>query len=309
MEISTTVFKSIYDNKTHRRINFPTFSDFEKFLYSLSKEQKKGKQDAQLISPATYKADTTRANKNVLDWGGWCAIDVDDHEFKGDLKDELLNHYGKYRFVCYSTASSKPDLPKFRMVFPTRKRVGGDNIKHFWFALNTEFNSIGDKQTKDLSRMYYIPGTYAGAFNFIFSNDGDYIDPDDLMNKHAYAEKKSSNSFLDRLPEELQKQIIEYKKTQLDNTTVHWTGYRDCPFFPRQLENEYKLISSTGWYHKMYQIMVALAGNAIKKEYPITADEIAVLCREFDADTGNWYANRPMQTEADRALEYVYKNM
>ena len=59
----------------------------------------------------------------------------------------------------------------------------------------------------------------------------------------------------------------------------------------------------------MYQIMVALAGNAIKKEYPITADEIAVLCREFDADTGNWYANRPMQTEADRALEYVYKNM
>ena len=123
MDISTTVFKSIYDNKTHRRINFPTFSDFEKFLYSLSKEQKKGKQDAQLISPATYKADTTRANKNVLDWGGWCAIDVDDHEFKGDLKDELLNHYGKYRFVCYSTASSKPDLPKFRMVFPTRKRV------------------------------------------------------------------------------------------------------------------------------------------------------------------------------------------
>ena len=308
MEISTTVFKSIYDNKTHRRINFPTFSDFEKFLYSLSKEQKKGKQDAQLISPATYKADTTRANKNVLDWGGWCAIDVDDHEFKGDLKDELLNHYGKYRFVCYSTASSKPDLPKFRMVFPTRKRVGGDNIKHFWFALNTELNSIGDKQTKDLSRMYYIPGTYAGAFNFIFSNDGDYIDPDDLMNKHAYAEKKSSNSFLDRLPEELQKQIIEYKKTQLDNTTVHWTGYRDCPFFPRRLESEYKTISNTGWYHKMYQIMVALASNALKNKYPITAQEIAQLCRELDIETGNWYENRPLEVEADRALEYAYRN-
>ena len=308
MEISTTVFKSIYDNKTHRRINFPTFSDFEKFLYSLSKEQKKGKQDAQLISPATYKADTTRANKNVLDWGGWCAIDVDDHEFKGDLKDELLNHYGKYRFVCYSTASSKPDLPKFRMVFPTRKRVGGDNIKHFWFALNTEFNSIGDKQTKDLSRMYYIPGTYASAFNFIFSNDGDYIDPDDLMNKHAYAEKKSSNSFLDRLPEELQKQIIEYKKTQLDNTTVHWTGYRDCPFFPRRLESEYKTISNTGWYHKMYQIMVALASNALKNKYPITAQEIAQLCRELDIETGNWYENRPLEVEADRALEYAYRN-
>ena len=194
------------------------------------------------------------------------------------------------------------------MVFPTRKRVGGDNIKHFWFALNTEFNSIGDKQTKDLSRMYYIPGTYAGAFNFIFSNDGDYIDPDDLMNKHAYAEKKSSNSFLDRLPEELQKQIIEYKKTQLDNTTVHWTGYRDCPFFPRRLESEYKTISNTGWYHKMYQIMVALASNALKNKYPITAQEIAQLCRELDIETGNWYENRPLEVEADRALEYAYRN-
>jgi hypothetical protein len=59
----------------------------------------------------------------------------------------------------------------------------------------------------------------------------------------------------------------------------------------------------------MYQIMVALAGNAVKNQYPITSDEISVLCRELDMDTGNWYENRPMQKEADRALEYVYKNM
>jgi|TARA_B100000085_G_scaffold72606_1_gene65043 hypothetical protein len=157
--------------------------------------------------------------------------------------------------------------------------------------------------------MYYIPGTYAGAFNFIFSNTGDYIDPDDLMNKHAFIEKKASNSFLDRLPEELQKQIVEYKKAKLDNTSVHWTGYRDCPFFPRRLESEYKTISNTGWYHKMYQIMVALAATALKNRYPITAQEIAVLCRELDIETGNWYENRPLEVEADRALEYAYRNV
>ena len=54
--------------------------------------------------------------------------------------------------------------------------------------------------------------------------------------------------------------------------------------------------------------MVAVAGNAISKKYPITADEISQLCRQFDLDTGNWYKNRPMDKEADRALEYVYKN-
>ena len=79
--ISTTVFKSVYDNKTHRRMDFLSFDEFEKFLYDLSKIEKKGKKDAQLISPATYEVSTTRANKNVVDWGGWCAIDVDDHEF------------------------------------------------------------------------------------------------------------------------------------------------------------------------------------------------------------------------------------
>ena len=54
--------------------------------------------------------------------------------------------------------------------------------------------------------------------------------------------------------------------------------------------------------------MVALAGNAVRNKYPITSAEISQLCRELDLDTGNWYANRPMDKEADRALEYVYKN-
>ena len=55
--------------------------------------------------------------------------------------------------------------------------------------------------------------------------------------------------------------------------------------------------------------MIAIAGTAVDKKYPITADEIAVMCRELDQETGNWYENRPLTKEADRALEYVYKNM
>ena len=58
----------------------------------------------------------------------------------------------------------------------------------------------------------------------------------------------------------------------------------------------------------MYQIMVALAGNAIKAKYPITSKEIAWMCRELDMDTGNWYDKRPLNKEADRALDYVMRN-
>lgn len=309
METSLTLFKNIYDNKTAKTMDFGSFELFEEFLYELSKKPYASKADAVLISPARYNKESTRANVNVMHWDGWCAIDVDDHKFEGNLKDELANLYGKYHFVCYSTASSRESFPKFRLVFPLRKRVEADNIKAFWYALNTELNNIGDRQTKDLSRMYYIPGTYAGAFNFCFTNTGDYVNPDFLITKYPMPRTSNLNSFFDRLPENIQTQIIEHRKNNLENTNVNWSSYRDCPFFPKQLAGEYKSITNTGWYHKMYQIMVAIAGNAVKNKYPITSQEITNLCREMDAETGNWYDNRPMGKEADRAIEYVYKNI
>lgn len=308
--ISLTIFKSIFDNKTDKRMDFPDFPAFEKFLYKLSDENLESKKDAVLMSPAVYTPDTTRKNVNVIEWAGWAAVDVDDYICTKELKDDLVERFGSHYFVCYSTASSTIHQAKFRIVFPLTTSVERDKIKHFWFALNSELGDLADKQTKDLSRMYYIPARYAGAHNFIFSNrDGDYIDPNQLMRKHAYAEKSNLNSFFDRLPEEIQKEVIKHRKEKLDQTDVQWSSYRDCPFFPRNLEAEYRSISNTGWYHKMFQIMVSVAGNAIKRKYPISAAEISKMCRELDSETGNWYAHRPMDKEADRALEYVYKNM
>jgi len=308
--ISLTIFKSIFDNKTDKRMDFDDFPMYEKFLYKLSKEKLGSKNDAVLISPATYTPDSTRKNVNVIEWAGWAAVDVDDYEFEGDLQSDLSNRFGNHYYVVYSTASSTIAQPKFRIVFPLTRSIPSDKIKHFWYALQTELGDLGDKQTKDLSRMYYIPAEYAGAHNFIFTNaDGVYIDPDQLMNKHEYHQKSNLNNFFDRLPDEVQKQVLQHRKDQMDNTEVNWSSYRDCPFFPKKLEAEYRLINNTGWYAKMFQIMVAIAGNAAKRKYPISSNQISVLCKELDAETGNWYANRPMDTEADRALEYVYKNM
>lgn len=307
--ISLTLFNNIFDNKTDKRVDLHDFNAFERVLYELSEKPFKSKEDAMLMSPATYDRGTTRKNDNVISWVGWCAVDVDDYEPNGDLGDDLAKRFASYRFVCYSTASSTVDRPKFRLVFPLTKPVQNERIREFWFALQTELGELGDKQTKDLSRMYYIPGKYANADNFIFSyRDGDSIDPDEIIHKHPMPQQANLNSFFDRLPEALQEQIVQYRKDQLDQN-FEWTSYHDCPFWPKKLANEYRAINKTGWYSKMYAIMVATAGRAIDNKYPITADEIAQLCRQFDQDTGNWYKNRPLDKEADRALEYVYKNI
>ena len=308
MKTSLTIFKNLFAVKTDQRMDFDSFDELEKLLYKLSDQPLASKKDAVLISPATYKPDTTRKNDNVVEWSGWCAVDVDDYEPEGELKDDLIRRFSTWRFTCYSTASSTRTNPKFRLVFPLTRTVEMERIRDFWYALQTELGDLGDRQTKDLSRMYYIPGKYADAFNFIFSNSGVSIDPDELIFKHPMPKKANLNNFFDRLPDEMQKQIIEYRKNKLD-ANFEWTSYRDCPFFPKKLEMEYRAISNTGWYHKMYQIMVAIAGNAIKNQYPITVSEISKMCRELDGDTGNWYKNRPLDKEADRALEYVYKNI
>ena len=308
MKTSLTIFKNLFAIKTDQRMDFDSFDELEKLLYKLSDQPLASKKDAVLISPATYKPDTTRKNDNVVEWSGWCAVDVDDYEPEGELKDDLIRRFSTWRFTCYSTASSTRSNPKFRLVFPLARTVEMERIRDFWYALQTELGDLGDRQTKDLSRMYYIPGKYADAYNFIFSNGGVSIDPDELIFKHPMPKKANLNNFFDRLPDEMQKQIIEYRKNKLD-ANYEWTSYRDCPFFPKKLEMEYRAISNTGWYHKMYQIMVAIAGNAVKNKYPITVSEISKMCRELDGDTGNWYKNRPLDKEADRALEYVYKNI
>jgi hypothetical protein len=293
-------------------MHFSRWEDYTKFLFDLSKIPRKGKHDAQLISPASYVSDTTRANANVLDWSSWAAVDVDDHVFKGKLESELFDRFGYYNYVCYSTASSSIDHPKFRLVFPLTASIDAPKIKHFWFALNKELGEIGDGQTKDLSRMYYIPANYDNSNNFIFSNTyGSDMDANRIISKYPYKEKTGS-SFIDRLPKDTIDKVIQYRKDQQKNTDIRWTGYRDCPFVNKNHIKEWFAISGTdnsGRYAMIYKIMVSTAMNAIKREYPISAYEVEQLVRELDDETSQKYEKRPLGVEADRAIEYAYRNI
>lgn len=313
MKYSLTVFDSIFDNKTHKRIDFKTWDEFEALLYRLSNmagyKAKKGekKKSSSLISPAIYQPNSTRANSNVTAWASWAALDVDNAT--GTI-ETMLAPYREYHFVCYSTASSTIEKPKFRLVFPLTNHVQAENIRHFWYALNKQFNSIGDEQTKDLSRMYYVPAKYPNAHNFIFTNKGRTIDPYELMAQHPYIQKQS-NSVLDGLPQHMRDALLEARKERMTNRDIRWTSYRDCPFINKKLLNEYRSIAGidgSGRYRMIYKLMTSIACNAVKRKYPITAKQISTLIRELDNDTARIYQRRPLDVEADRAIEYAFKN-
>lgn len=311
MKYSLTVFDSIFDNKTHKRLDFESWQDFEKLLYRLAKmpgyKAKKGemKKSSSLISPAIYQPNSTRANANVIAWAGWAALDVDSYE--GDMQEGLAQ-YKDYHFVCYSTASSTAEKPKFRLVFPLARNVPAESIRHFWYALNKQFNSIGDEQAKDLSRMYYVPAQYPGANNFIFTNTGKRIDPDLLTAKHAYLQKSHSSVF-DGIPQSMRDALMEARKERMTNRDIRWTSYRDCPFVSKKLVGEYRSISGidgSGRYRMIYKIMTSIACNAVKRKYPISPEEISSMVRQLDEETSRIYQRRPLHVEAERAIEYAY---
>jgi hypothetical protein len=292
-------------------MEFTSLESFEKLLYDLSKQPgykpKKGerKDGSPLITPSSFQQGTTRANRNVTQWNGWAALDVDDYD--GSF-EETIEKFKKNYFICYSSASSTKEKPKFRVILPLTSSVPAEKIRHFWYALNHEFGSVGDAQTKDLSRMYYVPAQYPNAYNFIFTNKAPLLDPVELMERHSFVNGFKS-TFEDRMPEHIREKIAEYKKDKLTNTNVHWSSYRDCPFVNKQLVSEYRTITDTGWYAKMYQIMTSIAMRALRSKYPITPDQIARLCKEIDAETGGWYKNRPMTLESARAIDYSMKNV
>lgn len=313
MDYSLTIFKSIFDNRTHRSMVLPSWNKFESLLYSLSKEAGyKPKKDERcdgspLITPAIFNENGLRRNDNVQYWGGWAALDVD--QYDGTFED-AIKVFKDVKYICYSSASSTIDHPKFRMVLPLSQTVKAEQIKHLWYALNKEFNSLGDPQTKDLSRMYYVPAVYPNAHNFIFSNnDTPVIDTYDIMNKHPYVSKINSTSLADNLPAEMKKQLLQYRLGKLTNKSYQWSSYIDCPFVNKNMVNEYRSIHGGGWYHKMYQIMLNISSNAMSRGYPITAQEVATLCKQIDNDTGGWYKNRNMETESCRAILFASQNL
>jgi len=306
-EVALTLFKNLYDVKTDKRMSFDSFSLLEGFLYKLSKIKYDKKKDAPLMSPAIYETGT-RKNVNVISWAGWAGVDIDDFACNdANAQLSIINGFPNVNYVCYSTASSTVDKPKFRLVIELSRSVTAAEIRHFWYALNKELGDVSDGQCKDYSRMYFVPGTYKNSNNFIFSNYAKPMSVDFILKKHEY-ETKTPKSFFDNLPKAVQADIISQRKEKSSNSSFYWSSYRECPFWPKNLALEYLMISDTGWYSKMYAIMVSIAARAIKRQYPISAQEISDMCLEFDANHGNWYKNRPILTEANRAIEYAYSS-
>jgi hypothetical protein len=213
--------------------------------------------------------------------------------------------------ICYSTASSTKEHPKFRLVIPLSRDVLANEIDHFWFCLSKHLNIGIDEQTKDKSRMFYVPALYKGAFNFIWTTKGPVLNVDDIKSKFDFVKIKQSDNMFDLLPKDIQDKILERKKSKLSRS-VQWYSYKDCPFVNKKLIDDFSSIAridGTGRYSKIYSIMCSIASNAIKHNYDLSAQELVTLIKEIDLDTSNKYQKRKLDVEAKNALSFAYNKI
>lgn len=331
-----TVFRNIYDNKTNKTLAFESLTSFELFFVNCFKKQSfERKEDAKLFSPAMYQKNDTRKNDAVQYYGRWFAMDIDSFTTSSTIENEcdvervirselfpknseLLSH----RFFCYSTASARKEKIKFRLVFPLSNVVRKVNLRPFWFAMNIEMNKMIDRQTKDISRMFYSPGYYEDAFNFFWINDKESLmNPEKIIDKHTSIDEnfllncqsKEGSTYIDRLPDAIANEVKKFRRNKLENNKIEysWSGFENCPFVHRDALDEYRAIvynRATGRYHGLYRLMVSIASIAVKKGYPISSFELESLVREIDNSIDGHYKKRKISIEVDRALEFVYSN-
>ena len=166
-DFAVTFFSSRFATKTDNIFSFKSFHQLFSFFEKSSSLSFTHKEDSPLYSPAIFNNNSSRKSSNVKSWQRVSVLDVDDHVGK-NIEEEVRERFNDVCFLCHSTASSRENHPKFRVIIPLEESVLSTDIPHFWYALNKTFGSMGDEATKDSARMYYMPGTFPGAFSFIF---------------------------------------------------------------------------------------------------------------------------------------------
>ena len=112
-------------------------------------EENPVKQAGALWSPVEYDLGTTRGNRNVR-FVEALVVDMDSEAFDNARLDGL-------EWFAYSTYSHRLDDPHYHLVLPLAEKVPASLWRVVWAELHDRIGLVGDPQTKDPARIFYLP--------------------------------------------------------------------------------------------------------------------------------------------------------
>jgi putative DNA primase/helicase len=133
-------------------------------------EENAVKTDGALWSPVEYYQSTTRGNRNVR-FIEALVVDMDGESFREARLDGL-------EWFAYSTYSHRDDDPHYHLVLPLAERVPASLWRAVWQGLHERLNLVGDPQTKDPARLFYLPQHAPGETFEFHEGSGVLLDTD-----------------------------------------------------------------------------------------------------------------------------------
>src|SRR5215510_6634342 len=165
--VPVAIFSGKDDNRPQQH-NLP----WAALAHRLCQYDERSSKDGKAWSPVTYRSGTTRGKDNV-EMVHALVLDIDHGELPLDLLD------GR-EYVAHTTFSHTSDDPRWRVVLPLEHSIPGQDWPAFWLRANAYFGGCVDPQTKDSSRIFYLPSCQPNALHEARQQHGDFLDPDSL---------------------------------------------------------------------------------------------------------------------------------
>ena len=147
----------------------PLASSWEQLKELLSfHEENAVKQAGALWSPVEYDLGTTRGNRNVR-FVEALVVDMDGEAFDNARLDGL-------EWFAYSTYSHRLDDPHYHLVLPLAEKVPASLWRAVWAELHDRIGLVGDPQTKDSARLFYLPPHAPGEAFVFHEGHGELLD-------------------------------------------------------------------------------------------------------------------------------------
>ena len=254
-----------------------------------------------LISSAIYAEDgMKRNNENVSAWD-FVLLDID----KGiDDAQKIVEKFKAFSYLIYSTANCTRNHLKIRVCIPLHKRAPKEVLKQLWFACNAWCDDLVDDQTKDLSRMHYIPARYTNKgsdYCHIFKeNVGIDLNWEQLIAKYPMPPESDKYRIKNPLRDLKQKLFKNNHGTPSMDITSS-----DCPFVDKWMMDDYRLTPAGAHHKAIYVFMLKICGKAEKIGYPLSVEELADMGKQMDDLDGGWYDQKKLLDSAKDAIEYA----
>lgn len=308
MKYPVHVFEAVARPQGYR-IGEYTLDGLGELLEDTFDEVLPSKSESQLFNCCEFE-DGYRTNATCL-FSTALIMDIDETTRIEEVSS-MLREYGALAWI-YNSPSHKVEAHRFRVVMPYAAPIMNDpslpfgaisEHKKVWLCVDHSLGNCIDKQTKDISRCFYIPGQYGSAeahhFKFIdgtVHKPSDWVDAvwDDIRKDHEPQEP----TMLDNMRENERK-----KRRKVMN--ADWAGLADCPYVKQEYIDRYLSLAKGNHHNGLFVFMCRVFGNAKIRGHEITSDEVTSLARELDFLDGGWYAsgNRKIELEAQRALRY-----